>query len=107
MCTRVLHPQDKFIIFASDGLWEHLTNQEAVEIVHSSPRRVCLWYLHLHVHEAILFSCWSLFKGLSGNGLVLYIRKILSLIFIILIGNCKETSKSSIETSRAEEGNEV
>ncbi|CAM8898226.1 unnamed protein product [Rhodiola kirilowii] len=25
---------DSFIIFASDGLWEHLTNSEAVEIVH-------------------------------------------------------------------------
>lgn len=37
--TRALHPQDKFIIFASDGLWEHLTNQQAVEIVQSNPRR--------------------------------------------------------------------
>ncbi|KAF8729224.1 hypothetical protein HU200_017808 [Digitaria exilis] len=39
MCTRVLRPQDKFIIFASDGLWEHLTNQEVVDIVHNNPRR--------------------------------------------------------------------
>ncbi|KAG7015286.1 putative protein phosphatase 2C 60, partial [Cucurbita argyrosperma subsp. argyrosperma] len=29
-----LKPDDQFIIFASDGLWEHLTNQEAVNIVH-------------------------------------------------------------------------
>lgn len=36
--TRVLHPQDKFLIFASDGLWEHLTNQEAAEIVYNYPR---------------------------------------------------------------------
>ncbi|KAI0493633.1 hypothetical protein KFK09_023754 [Dendrobium nobile] len=36
--TRVLNPQDKFVIFASDGLWEQLTNQEAVEIVHKFPR---------------------------------------------------------------------
>lgn len=36
--TRVLQPDDQFVIFASDGLWEHLTNQEAVEIVHNSPR---------------------------------------------------------------------
>ncbi|KAK9070864.1 hypothetical protein SSX86_009435 [Deinandra increscens subsp. villosa] len=28
-----LQPHDQFIIFASDGLWEHLTNQEAVDIV--------------------------------------------------------------------------
>ncbi|KAL1293564.1 hypothetical protein HN51_054219 [Arachis hypogaea] len=38
VCSRVLQPNDKFLIFASDGLWEHLTNQEAVEIVHKSPR---------------------------------------------------------------------
>ncbi|XP_031485887.1 probable protein phosphatase 2C 46 [Nymphaea colorata] len=33
-----LEPSDKFIIFASDGLWEHLSNQEAVDIVHNNPR---------------------------------------------------------------------
>ncbi|XP_061356231.1 probable protein phosphatase 2C 25 isoform X1 [Gastrolobium bilobum] len=38
VCSRVLQPNDKFIIFASDGLWEHMTNQEAAEIVHKSPR---------------------------------------------------------------------
>lgn len=44
--VRHLQPRDKFIIFASDGLWEHLANQEAVEIVHNNPRmvRVC-WTL--------------------------------------------------------------
>ncbi|XP_027175079.1 probable protein phosphatase 2C 43 [Coffea eugenioides] len=38
ICTRTLQPSDKFLIFASDGLWEHLSNQEAVEIVHKNPR---------------------------------------------------------------------
>lgn len=33
-----LHPEDQFLIFASDGLWEHLSNQEAVDIVHHSSR---------------------------------------------------------------------
>ncbi|KAJ3676385.1 hypothetical protein LUZ60_003797 [Juncus effusus] len=33
-----LQPKDKFVIFASDGLWEHLSGQQAVEIVNSSPR---------------------------------------------------------------------
>ncbi|KAJ0028229.1 hypothetical protein Pint_36425 [Pistacia integerrima] len=28
----ILQPNDKFLIFASDGLWEFLTNQEAAEI---------------------------------------------------------------------------
>ncbi|KAJ6330679.1 hypothetical protein OIU76_009303 [Salix suchowensis] len=36
--SRDLRPNDKFVIFASDGLWEQLTNQEAVEIVYSNPR---------------------------------------------------------------------
>ncbi|XP_075503610.1 putative protein phosphatase 2C 60 [Primulina tabacum] len=33
-----LLPHDQFIIFASDGLWEHLTNQEAVDLVQNKPR---------------------------------------------------------------------
>ncbi|CAM6098055.1 unnamed protein product [Calypogeia fissa] len=36
--TRAIRAQDRFVIFASDGLWEHLSNQEAVEIVHNHPR---------------------------------------------------------------------
>ncbi|KQK12321.1 hypothetical protein BRADI_1g02920v3 [Brachypodium distachyon] len=36
--SRNLQPSDCFVIFASDGLWEHLSNQEAVEIVHSNQR---------------------------------------------------------------------
>lgn len=39
--SRVLQPNDRFLIFASDGLWEHMTNQEAAEIVHNNPRNVC------------------------------------------------------------------
>ncbi|XP_023515341.1 probable protein phosphatase 2C 42 [Cucurbita pepo subsp. pepo] len=33
-----LHQNDSFLIFASDGLWEHLTNEKAVDIVHNHPR---------------------------------------------------------------------
>ncbi|MBA0811382.1 hypothetical protein Gohar_003283 [Gossypium harknessii] len=35
-----LRPEDQFLIFASDGLWEHLSNQEAVNIVNTCPRNV-------------------------------------------------------------------
>ncbi|KAF7130204.1 hypothetical protein RHSIM_Rhsim10G0206500 [Rhododendron simsii] len=33
-----LQPDDQFLIFASDGLWEHLSNQEAVNLVQNHPR---------------------------------------------------------------------
>lgn len=36
-----LHPDDQFLIFASDGLWEHLSNQEAVNIVTNNSPNVC------------------------------------------------------------------
>ncbi|CAN8237450.1 unnamed protein product [Cochlearia groenlandica] len=34
-----LSSEDEFIILASDGLWEQLSNQEAVDIVYKSPRQ--------------------------------------------------------------------
>ncbi|KAF5745768.1 putative protein phosphatase 2c [Tripterygium wilfordii] len=33
-----LQPHDQFVIFASDGLWEHFSNQEAVDMVQRHPR---------------------------------------------------------------------
>ncbi|GLJ43695.1 hypothetical protein SUGI_0909800 [Cryptomeria japonica] len=36
--VRQLKPQDQFLIFASDGLWEQITDKEAVEIVQKNPR---------------------------------------------------------------------
>lgn len=33
-----LHHGDQFLIFASDGLWDHLSNQDAVDIVQHYPR---------------------------------------------------------------------
>jgi serine/threonine protein phosphatase PrpC len=38
--VHTLQPYDQFIIFASDGLWEHFSNQEAVNLVHNHPRSV-------------------------------------------------------------------
>lgn len=35
---RALTPQDCFLIFASDGLWEHMTDQEAVDMVQKGSR---------------------------------------------------------------------
>jgi len=36
--VRKLRPQDLFLIFASDGLWEQLTDEAAVDIVVKNPR---------------------------------------------------------------------
>ncbi|MCI22005.1 putative protein phosphatase 2C 68-like, partial [Trifolium medium] len=38
MLTRAIAETDKFLIFASDGLWELITNDQAVQIVHKNPR---------------------------------------------------------------------
>jgi serine/threonine protein phosphatase PrpC len=38
--NRKLRPEDLFLIFASDGLWEQLTDEAAVEIVFKNPRAV-------------------------------------------------------------------
>ncbi|KAG8386890.1 hypothetical protein BUALT_Bualt03G0195900 [Buddleja alternifolia] len=36
---RILSDRDKFIVLASDGIWDVLSNEEVVEIVSSAPRR--------------------------------------------------------------------
>ncbi|XP_023729505.1 probable protein phosphatase 2C 63 [Lactuca sativa] len=36
--SRKLKSQDLFLIFASDGLWEHLSDEAAVDIVYNNPR---------------------------------------------------------------------
>ncbi|KAM1728387.1 hypothetical protein ACFX12_018892 [Malus domestica] len=36
--VRKLQPQDMFLIFATDGLWEHLNDETAVKIVSKNPR---------------------------------------------------------------------
>lgn len=37
--TRDLQPRDMFLICASDGLWEHISSQRAVQIVNRRPRK--------------------------------------------------------------------
>lgn len=37
---RKLKPHDRFLIFASDGLWEQLSDEAAVEMVFENPRAV-------------------------------------------------------------------
>ncbi|XP_004287972.1 PREDICTED: probable protein phosphatase 2C 78 isoform X1 [Fragaria vesca subsp. vesca] len=36
--VRKLRPEDMFLIFATDGLWEHLSDEAAVKIVSKNPR---------------------------------------------------------------------
>ena len=42
-----LYPEDQFLVFASDGLWEHLSSQEAVDIVNTCPRNVGFLFIFL------------------------------------------------------------
>lgn len=46
LLTRQLRPEDLFLIFASDGLWEQISDEEAVDIVVKNPRSVSI---HLSV----------------------------------------------------------
>ncbi|KAI4381797.1 hypothetical protein MLD38_007836 [Melastoma candidum] len=51
--THDLQPHDQFVIFASDGLWEHLSNQEAVDIVQNHPRNgIARRLVKTALHEA-------------------------------------------------------
>lgn len=53
--SRKLKPEDLFVIFASDGLWEQLSDEAAVEIVLKNPRVVSLRN-----------SYWCLFNSFSS-----------------------------------------
>lgn len=48
LLTRQLRPEDLFLIFASDGLWEQISDEEAVEIVLKNPRSVSTHHLYIH-----------------------------------------------------------
>lgn len=54
VCSRNLQPGDRFLIFASDGLWELISNQKAVEIVHNNPREVGISFIF---YCLIIFPC--------------------------------------------------
>lgn len=50
---RTFQQHDQFLIFASDGLWEHLSNQAACEIVYNHPRvGVARRLIRAALHEA-------------------------------------------------------
>lgn len=61
-----LQPHDQFLIFASDGLWEHLGNQDVVDIVQNSPRSVRYKFQHL-IYVAI-YLIWI--KKVASQNLV-------------------------------------
>ena len=45
---RKLISEDLFLIFASDGLWEQLSDEAVVDIVYKYPRAVSVFSLFLH-----------------------------------------------------------
>lgn len=64
---RKLRPQDLFLIFASDGLWEQLSDDLAVEIVVKNPRVVspASAFLILSFHCCIEIICYLMRTGLT------------------------------------------
>ncbi|KAG6757902.1 hypothetical protein POTOM_038228 [Populus tomentosa] len=68
-----LHPNDSFLVFASDGLWEHLSNEKVVDIVHSNPRAVTNDHKMAIVDNKSRWRANSIFHktcGLLGYGFV-------------------------------------
>ena len=57
--VRKLKPNDLFLIFASDGLWEHLSDDDAVQIVFKNPRIVSdpHWSFHYKVFVYAYILC--------------------------------------------------
>lgn len=52
---RKLKDEDMFIIFASDGLWEQLSDEAATEIVFKSPRAVSFSLGMILLYVIIIF----------------------------------------------------
>jgi len=57
---RKLMPQDLFLIFASDGLWEQMSDKTAVDIVSRSPRFVMSLLLFVFVNFCFLICFFAL-----------------------------------------------
>lgn len=55
MRSRPLRDSDKFLIFASDGLWDFMTNEQAAQIVSSNPRNVCI-YIYIYINDLFFHS---------------------------------------------------
>ena len=58
--NRKLKPQDLFLIFASDGLWEQLSDEAVVDIVFKSPRAVSALLKLIYVVFFFFFPNWSI-----------------------------------------------
>lgn len=74
---RKLKPNDMFLIFASDGLWEHLSDEAAVEIVFKNPRVVRA----LQIVFVLFYSSLNIIT-------YLYIFTVAIQILLICILNC-------------------
>ena len=70
--SHALQPNDSFLIFASDGLWEHLSNEKAVDIVNSNPHAVrlflpCLDFLVVLISVMVVSSSGHKMHGWGGR----------------------------------------
>ncbi|MED6158135.1 hypothetical protein PIB30_029932 [Stylosanthes scabra] len=53
------HPDDQFLIFASDGIWEHIGNQEAVHIITNNPPNFTIVNVSMHLCQPCCVGLWT------------------------------------------------
>lgn len=92
LCSRVLQPHDKFLIFASDGLWEYMTNQQAAEIVQKNPRNVCFLYLSF-----LLCFFYYLCPCIYENAQIFFLCYAMHLLKKILQGVARKLVKAALK----------
>ncbi|KAK3232308.1 hypothetical protein Dsin_004189 [Dipteronia sinensis] len=81
-----LYPEDQFLIFASDGLWEHLSNQEAVDIVHNCPRNVGFLFKILSYMCICVVYCYYLYdRSLLWGMMSANVLRLSSLLLFLLL----------------------
>lgn len=93
--VRELEPQDLFLIFASDGLWEQLSDEAAVEIVYKYPRAVSSFS---YIWDACMLKDHRLYYMFLNR---------FWLMALDLAGNCQKIGESCTSGSSKEERDEI
>ena len=63
--SRRLDPADQFVIVASDGVWEYITDDEAVELIAQFPNDATLGVLFMRLLHCVTHAVLAL-QGVEG-----------------------------------------